>query len=301
MNRNTTTRFITALGTPLTEDECLHEEGLERQLADQWAHGFEGVLVAGTMGAMQLLTDETYRRLVGASVSLSQGRGEVLIGAGDAGFSRSRDRIRFINDYAVDGVAVLAPFFWSFSQANLIPYYQGLADESKAPLYLYDLPQVTGTKLEMDTILTLAKHPNIKGIKVSCDFSFTRQMMDRLDDPGFRVIVAQPDLVDVLLRSGVREHLDGMWAICPGWTLALRTAASRDDWDEAARRQQAISHIRGCLARFGFSVFTELMNARGIPGRFTPRPHATLSADQRAQLFDDPTVAALVHEDPAAG
>ena len=51
--------FITAIGTPLTEDECLHEEGLEIQLADQWNHGINGILVAGTMGAMQLLTNDT--------------------------------------------------------------------------------------------------------------------------------------------------------------------------------------------------------------------------------------------------
>ena len=55
--------FITAIGTPLTQEEQLHEEGLAVQLEDQWAAGIDGILVAGSMGAMQLLSDETYRRL----------------------------------------------------------------------------------------------------------------------------------------------------------------------------------------------------------------------------------------------
>jgi len=104
--------FITAIGSPLTADEQLHKEGLEIQLADQWNHGIDGILVAGTMGAMQLLTNETYRRLIERAVSLSAGRGEILVGAGDAGFTRSKNRIEYINQFKVDGIAVLTPYFW---------------------------------------------------------------------------------------------------------------------------------------------------------------------------------------------
>ncbi|MBN1675461.1 MAG: dihydrodipicolinate synthase family protein [Kiritimatiellae bacterium] len=300
MTDPTAVRFTTAIGTPLTDEETLHEDGLAKHLSDQLGHGFEGILVAGTMGAMPLLTGNTYRRLVTRTVELARNKAEILAGAGDTGFTRTRERIRFLNTLPINGVAVLAPFFWSFPQPHLVSYYRALADECVSPLYLYDLPQVTGTKLEMDTVLALAEHPNIKGIKVSCEFTFTRQLMDRLGDRPFRVIVAQPDLVDVLLRSGIREHLDGMWAICPGWTRALRQAAASGDWEAASRYQQKITHLRNRIGAMGFGVFTELMNARGVPGRFAPRPHATLSGEQRQQLLQDPVVAELLRDDPAA-
>ena len=112
--------FVTAIGTPMTEDERLHEEGLEVELADQWSAGINGILVAGSMGAMQLLTDDTYCRLVERSVALSAGRGEILVGAGEAGFARTRDRILFLNKFKIDGVAVLAPYFWKFNQSELV-------------------------------------------------------------------------------------------------------------------------------------------------------------------------------------
>jgi len=113
-------RFITAIGTPLTDNEELLVEGLAEELADQWTHGVSGVLVAGSMGAMQLLTDETYRQLVSRSVELSAGRGEILVGAGDAGHARTVQRIEFLNQFEIDGVAVITPFFWEFSQAELV-------------------------------------------------------------------------------------------------------------------------------------------------------------------------------------
>ena len=102
--------FITAIGTPLTEDEALHEQGLEAHLADQRNSHIDGILVGGTMGAMQLLTEETYRRLVRRAVELWAGHGEIFVGAGDTGLARTRERILFLNQFQIDGVAVLAPY-----------------------------------------------------------------------------------------------------------------------------------------------------------------------------------------------
>lgn len=294
-----TPHFITALCTPLTDDEELHLPGLRVHLDDQRAHGFDEVLVAGSMGAMQLLTDETYTALIRNTVEHARGWGSVLAGAGDAGFARTRDRILFLNRFELAGIAVLSPYFWKFSQAELVDYFRMLADIAKPPLYLYDLPQVIGTKLAMDTILTLSEHPNIRGAKCSCDFDFTRQLMDRVDD-SFRVIVAQANLADVLLRHGVCEQLDGMWSIAPKWTQDLARCAVARDWEGAAASQVRISALRNLLPVYGFRGVTGMMNARGLPGRFAPRPFKQLTAADRLQLYDEPIVRELVEDDPAA-
>jgi dihydrodipicolinate synthase/N-acetylneuraminate lyase len=293
-------RFTTAIGTPLTEDERLHEKGLQAHLADQWGAGISGILVAGSMGAMQLLSDDTYVYLVERSVQLSKGRGEVFVGAGDAGFARTRDRIRFLNEQKIDGVVVLPPFLFSFGQEELIDYYRGLADVSRAPLYLYDLPALTRTKLRLETVLELARHPNIRGIKCSDEPGYTRQLID-LATNSFRVIIAQLDLIDVFLRHGVRDHLDGMFAIAPGWVVALGRCAERGDWDAAARYQRNISALRRVLMKHGvFPTFTVLMNARGIQGRFAPRPFRSLSDREREVVLADPVVRELLSGRSAA-
>jgi len=292
-------KFITAIGTPLTEQDVLHEEGLNIELEDQWGNGIDGILVGGTMGAMQLLTDETYHRLARRAVEITAGRGEVLVGAGDASLARSMERISFLNELKIDGVAVLAPYFFSFGQKELIEYFRALADLSKAPLYLYDLPVVTGTKIELATMLELAKHPNIHGAKVSCDVPFQRLLIDTVGD-SFRVIVAQPELVDVLLRHGINEHLDGMWSIAPGWAVAIGRCASAGDWAGAAQHQNDIRDLRNLIMKFGFGVYTDLMNAYGIPGIFAPRPFLRLSDAEHESVLNEPVVQKLCQEAPAA-
>ncbi|MFH1300428.1 MAG: dihydrodipicolinate synthase family protein [Planctomycetota bacterium] len=285
-------KMITALGTPLTADEELHLPGLEAHIQDQLAHGINGFLVAGTMGLMQLLKESTYLQLVEQSVVFNAGKAELLVGVGDTSFVRTRDRIRMVEEYDIDGVVVVAPYFIKFSQEDLIDYYLSLADLSSKPLFLYDLPQTTGTKLEVGTVLKLAEHPNIHGIKCSDHFVTIRPVIDAIGDE-FRVIVAQPNLMDVLLRSGVYEHLDGIYGLVPEWIENMVAATEAENWEELALVQQDLSELLRILITFSAPLFasvTVLLNMRGIPGNFAPRPIRPLTAEERVQLLEFPLI-----------
>lgn len=283
--------FISAICTPLTNTDQLHDEGLGAHLNAQWDAGIHGVLVAGTMGLMQLLPDETYKKLCSRSIELSKGRGEVMIGAGDAGLSRTLARVEYLNTLkGVDGVVVLSPYFIQFSQPELISYFRAIADVSKAPVYLYDLPQRTRSKIELPSVLELAKHPNIKGIKCSDEIASTRQLIDAVGE-GFRVIVASPLLVDALLKFGINEQLDGMFALAPRWTMSLGMAAQAQDWKLAAHYQQKIIKLLHTLAKPGiFAAATTLLNASGIGGKLGPRPFAMLDETSARKLLDEPII-----------
>lgn len=294
MNR---VNFITAIGTPLTEGDSLHLDGLEAHLADQEAGGIKALLVGGTMGIMQMLTDRVWKDLVDHSTSLGAGRFEIMVGAGDTSFARTRDRITYLNDCkGVDSVVVLAPFFLQFSQDELIDYFTALADESNKPLYLYDLPAITGLRLEIPTVCKLAAHPNIAGIKCSDEFSTTRRLIDCVDDP-FKVIVAQPEMIDTVLHHGVTDNLDGMYAVFPHWVTALGKAALAGRWDEAAKWQRKMNLIRRAMIEIGvWGGFTAIMNARGIPGRFAPRPIRMLDDKNKSAFMKSGPVNALLNE-----
>ena len=70
----------------------------------------------------------------------------------------------------------------------------------------------------------------------------------------------------MLLRHGVAEQLDGIWAMAPRWTVALGEAAERGEWDKAAEYQQLLTGVKNLVETYGFRAFTSIVNARGIPG-----------------------------------
>ncbi|HZP83999.1 MAG TPA: dihydrodipicolinate synthase family protein [Chthonomonadaceae bacterium] len=279
--------FITAIATPLQEDDTLHAAGLERLIDDQFQAGIDGLLIGGTMGAMQLLTAETYRGLVERSLEFARGRGELLVGAGDVSFARTQARIAFLNTLPVDGVVVLPPYFLSFSPEELRDYYLALAEESKAPLYLYDLPQITKVKLSLETVCELAEHPNIRGIKCSDEPTYARQLIDLVGD-RLRVIMAAPLMLDVFLRQGIAEHLDGVFCLYPRPLVALGCAAQQQAWETVSSLQREMNGVVRLLRAYGvWQPFTALMNALGVPGRMKPRPHRQWDAAETEAFLQD--------------
>jgi 4-hydroxy-tetrahydrodipicolinate synthase len=243
------------------------------------------------MGAMPLLTQSAYEQLVRASVEQWSPRGELLVGVGDLSFARTRERIRFVNELRIDGAVVLTPFFLSYSQAELAQYFEALAAESRAPIYLYDLPQRTGIALEVETVLRLAQHPNIAGIKCSGDVGQVRRLIDACAGSSFRVIVAQAPLIDVLLRAGIGEHVDGVYCIVPRLVRGIFDAVEQEDWELSAKRSQTLQGLLGLLRKYGvFAATTALLNHRGIAGNFAPRPHQPLSAALVEELLSEPTI-----------
>ncbi|MAE66475.1 MAG: dihydrodipicolinate synthase family protein [Phycisphaeraceae bacterium] len=287
--------FVNAICTPLEDDESVHVGGLEAHLADQWDHGIEGVLAAGNMGQMPLLRDETWRQLITESARLCADRGELLVGAGDMSFERTRHRIEFVNGHDVDGVVVMTPYYAAFSQPRLVEYYLALADIAKAPLYLYDLPAVAGVGIAMETYLAVREHPNIQGTKISGRFDFARQLMSRLRDT-FRIIIAEPLITDVTLRSGFSQQLDGIYSILPAWLEQLRAGAAAGHWDQAAHWQRRITHVRNVMLSCDspMSFATAILNARGIEGKCHVRPAGPLSDAEREQVFEDSVIKELI-------
>jgi 4-hydroxy-tetrahydrodipicolinate synthase len=290
-----TTRLISAICTPLTDDDSLHVDGLAAHLDDQWRHGIQGVLVGGTMGLMQLLDDAAYNDLVRHSVEFSRGRGEILVGVGDTSFKRTLNRIRYVEQFDVDGIVILSPYFYQLNQAELIAYFQGLADQSKKPIFMYDLPARTKTSLELDTVLQLSKHPNIRGIKCSGEWTGTRRLMDHVQG-DFRVVPAQPLIVDTLARCGIGENLDGIYSIVPGLSMSIVEAVARGDDKLAAAQQSKLTELLMLIitAYPLFPACTALLNARGIPGKVHPHPMKSLSKEQMEKLLSDPRVSGLL-------
>lgn len=286
--------FITAIATPLREDDSLHEEGLEKLIDFQLQAEIGGLLVGGTMGLMQLQTPDTYRLLMRRSIDFADGRTELLAGAGDVSFSNTCQRIEFLNTLPLDGVVVLPPYLIHFRQDELIDYYRSLAGLSRAPLYLYDLPQITHVKLELDTVLAIATHPNIRGIKCSDEPSYARQLIDLIGD-RFRIVMAAPLLMDVFLRQGVMEHLDGVYCLFPRQVVGIGEAAQEQDWERAAHLQQGINRTMRLLRKHGlWLAFTALMNTIGVPGRMKPRPHRQWDASETRTFLEDEETQAIL-------
>lgn len=293
-------QLITALGTPLEgEDDALCVDGLACQLDDQSRAGVPGILAAGTMGVQQMLSDATWRDLVRQTAELSRGRFEVLVGITDQSLQRVRDRLAYVETLrGVDGVVVLTPSAMPLTEAERMDFYRAIADASRLPTFLYELAPSTGVTLSLDALVELSAHPNIAGVKLSASLAKARTLREQTPE-AFRVIPADPQMLDVCALSGIwREHLDGVFAATPDWAVRVTTLAAAGDAEAASRVQQQINGVLRQWVATGqvYAAFTATMNARGIPGRFHPKPMRSLTHPVARSMLGGGDVAGLLAE-----
>lgn len=281
--------IIAATFTPLNEDEALCETGLAQHLEHIWDSGIDGVLIAGSMGLMQMLRDDTWARLVTYGSELSIGRGEVLLGVGDVGTARVVDRIEVTNTLKADGVVVLTPYVWRFDDNALVAHYRRIAEASRHPVYLYDLPAITGRPITLELMQRLADIKNIAGVKCSgapdLAVEVTRVFSDR-----FRVVMAQPLATGIFLRSGYRYQLDGIYALAPNWSASIAKCADQGDWDQAAVFQAKLANLLAIVRGSVFPICDVIWRARGFEGGVLPSPIQSLPESEQQKLLTRPII-----------
>ncbi|CAG4921865.1 4-hydroxy-tetrahydrodipicolinate synthase [Paraburkholderia saeva] len=123
-----------------------------------------GFVALGTTGEPAAL-DETEQAAVLATILAAAGDVPVIAGVSGNHAATLRERVVQLNDAPVAGMLISAPYYIRPSQAGLIDHFASLADISRKPVVIYDIPARTGVQIELETLLTLAAHPRIEAVK----------------------------------------------------------------------------------------------------------------------------------------
>ncbi len=128
------------------------------------AEGIAGFVACGSTGEAAALTDQEQADVFNTVHAAADGL-PVVMGLSGSALAPVRERMLRLAGHHPAAFLVPAPSYIRPSQAGLLEYFTALADASPVPLLLYDIPYRTGATLTTETLLTLAGHPNIHGIK----------------------------------------------------------------------------------------------------------------------------------------
>jgi 4-hydroxy-tetrahydrodipicolinate synthase len=158
-------RVITAMVTPFRADGSLDPDEAQRLANHLVSHGSEGLVVAGSTGEGATLTDEEKSTLFRAVVDAVHGKAPVIAGTGTYSTEHSIELTRMAEKAGVDAALVVTPYYNRPPQDALLHHFRTVADSSNLPVVLYDIPARSAIKIDVDTIVRAAEHPNIVGLK----------------------------------------------------------------------------------------------------------------------------------------
>ncbi len=209
-------RLITAMVTPMTAGGDVDLEATADLAKALVASGTEALVATGSTGEAATLSDrerlqvwETIKDAVGAGVP-------VIAGATDNNTRHSIELTKEAQRLGLDGVLLTVPAYNKPTQAGLVAHFTAIADATRLPCMLYNVPSRTSLNMTAATTLALAAVPNVVGIKeASADLAQIRAIIAGAPD-GFSVWSGNDsDTLGVLRLGGygvvsVAAHLVGL-------------------------------------------------------------------------------------------
>jgi 4-hydroxy-tetrahydrodipicolinate synthase len=155
---------ITALITPFRGGE-LDEPAFKRLVEWQIAEGTNGLVPVGTTGESPTLSHREHMRIVELCVAAATGRVPVIAGAGSNSTREAVELTRHAKEVGADAALSVAPYYNKPTQEGLYRHFAAIADAVDLPILLYNIPGRSIVEISVDTMVRLAKHPNIVGVK----------------------------------------------------------------------------------------------------------------------------------------
>lgn len=158
-----------ALVTPFNEDKTINFQKLENLVDYVSKGGIDYMVVQGTTGESVTTTADEKKQIV-ASVQKANFRNlPIVYGLGGNNTESLVAQIKNTSFDGIDAILSVCPYYNKPSARGVIAHYQAVADASPVPVILYNIPGRTGINMSAETVLTLAEHPNIIGVKeASC-------------------------------------------------------------------------------------------------------------------------------------
>lgn len=157
----------TAIVTPFTREGTVDVETLRKLVEWQLEEGIDFLVPCGSTGEAQTLSAEERDLVVRTVVEAAHGRIPVMGGATHNDTRQAVAEAERVSSLGVTWLLSATPYYNKPTPEGLFRHFAAVADASRVPVCLYNVPGRTAVNMKPDTVLRLASHPNIIGIKES--------------------------------------------------------------------------------------------------------------------------------------
>lgn len=195
-------RLLTAMVTPFNDQLEIDYKRTEQLIDHLLATGTEGLVVSGTTGESPTLTKAEKLELFRHVVTYVNGRCKVIAGTGSNDTASTIELTKAAEETGVDGIMLVAPYYSRTSQEGLYQHFKVIAEATKLPVMLYNIPGRSAVNISAETTLRLAELPNVVCIKeASGNLSQIAQIIEHAP-AGFEVYSGDDGLTLPILSVG---------------------------------------------------------------------------------------------------
>ena len=156
---------LVALITPMNQDGSINYEQLRDLIDWHIENGTDGIVAVGTTGESATLPVEEHLAVIEATVKHVNKRVPVIAGTGANNTVEAIALSKAAEQAGADYTLSVVPYYNKPSQEGIYQHFKAIAEATSIPMVIYNVPGRTVVSMSNDTILRLAKIPNIVGVK----------------------------------------------------------------------------------------------------------------------------------------
>ncbi len=192
----------TAIITPFTAENTIDTAGLFKMLNYSADNGVNYFVINGTTGESATTTQTEKAQILAFAKSNNPKGLPIMYGMGGNNTAEVIENIAHSDLNGVDAILSVCPYYVKPSQRGILEHFTAIADASPVPVFLYNVPGRTVASIAVETVVELAKHKNIIGLKdASCSIE-TAMELEKKCPEGFFLVSGDDNLVTAQLSLG---------------------------------------------------------------------------------------------------
>lgn len=246
-NQNWNT-ILPAICVPLHEDESINEEELRQYVS--WLASFDeigGLVTNGHTGEITSMSLEERSRVTKIVAEEVGDRVLVISGICSEGTQNAIVEAKAAEEAGADGILLMPPHIWlrfGMTQEAVINHYKKIAEAIHIGIIIHLYPFGTKAFYPVETLLELAKIPNVKAVKMG-----TRQEVVYEKDirvlrekaPGLTILTCHDEYLLTSMFPGVDGALIGFAGCIPELITKMWKAVKEGDYAAALTLEQKVS------------------------------------------------------------
>ncbi len=268
-----------------------HDELLTSKMQENIRHlnqfDLAGYLILGSNGELVMLSEAEKHEVYEKTREVIPADKIMLAGTGAQSTAETLRLLKLAQNAQADAALILNPSYYKglMTTDALAVHYFTLADAAEIPIIIYNMPANSGMDLSADTIVKLASHQNIVGLKDSGgNLTKMAEIIDRTDDQ-FQVLAGSAGFLLPAMSIGAIGGILALANIAPQTCVNLFMAHAEGALEEAAVIQRSVIQLNTAVTRgWGVPALKAAMDHLGLYGGPCRMPIQALSSDKLDHL-----------------
>lgn len=253
------------------------DEQAQRTLIRFLSKTVQGFYPCGTYGSGPLMSNDERKRVAEVVIE-EKGNAFVIVHVGAPSTQDVIELATHAQRSGADAVGAIPPYYFSYTQEQLIEHYKKVIDSVDIPVFLYNNPGLSGNAVTPETLNILANY-GLAGVKDSAfDLVNFYNYLIAVRKPDFTFIVGTEAIASSALDAGASGVIAGLANCFPEFMGDFYSTWQKGDSKLTAQAQLEVMKARNILKLGQTLTMTyAILRMRGIDPGFPRLPFTEIS------------------------